>query len=74
MSAVSNTTPQFPHVSSDGGLQFSTASDGNTIEPGNGREIINMEQLGKEFGVMKVNPTQTVYHGGHHWVSTMFQV
>jgi hypothetical protein len=34
----------------------------------------DMELLRQEFGVLKVEPTQTVYHGGQHWVSTMFQV
>lgn len=32
-----------------------------------------MELLGKEFGVLRVEPTPT-YHGGQHWVSTMFQI
>lgn len=38
------------------------------------KETIDMDQLGKEFGVLRVESNQTLYHGGQHWVSTMFQV
>ena len=38
------------------------------------REDPDVEQLGKEFGVLHVEPTQTLYYGGQHWVSTILQV
>jgi hypothetical protein len=68
----SNDIPQFPGVSN--GENTNPRSHTAEIEQENGRETVDMEQLGKEFGVLRVEPTQTLYHGGQHWVSTMFQV
>lgn len=80
MSAVSNNTHP-SHMPSNGVHELPSVSKGKSIaqiEQGNGRETVDMEQLGKEFGVLRVEPTQTLcqttYHGGQHWVSTMFQV
>jgi hypothetical protein len=33
-----------------------------------------IDELSEEFGVLRVDSNQTLYHGGQHWVSTMFQV
>lgn len=41
------------------------------VPNGDGRSL---KQLSKEFGVMKIEPNQTVYLGREHWVSLMSQV
>jgi len=83
LSVMSNNTDHSSSTTSNDILQFSNVSEGSNnspgnqiaqIEPGNGKESVDMELLGKEFGCMKVEPTQTFYHGGQHWVSIMFQV
>jgi hypothetical protein len=83
LSVVSNTTHDSSHIPSNGVPQFPNVSKGKNnnsrshiaqIEQRNGRGTDDMELLGKEFGILRVEPTQTLYHGGQHWVSTMFQV
>jgi hypothetical protein len=82
---ASNTTNNSSHIPSDDILQFADISQATKYHLGPGshipqmkqedqKETADMELLGKEFGVLKVDPAQTVYHGGQHWVSTMFQV
>ena len=41
------------------------------VPNGDGRSL---KQLSREFGVMKIEPNQTVYLGREHWVSLMSQV
>ncbi|KAF4631928.1 hypothetical protein G7Y89_g6212 [Cudoniella acicularis] len=67
----SNMVPQFPDVFK--GKNNDLGSHKAQIEQEKG-EAIDMELLGKEFGVLHVDPTQTMYLGGQHWVSIMFQI
>jgi hypothetical protein len=68
----SNSAPTFSNVSED--KQDDPRGRIDPIELETGKQATEMEELGKEFGVLRVEPTQTLYHGGQHWVSTMFQV
>lgn len=82
-SLMNNTTHPSSYMPSNSVSQLPNVSEGQNDDPRshvaqivqeNGEESVDMEQLGKEFGVLRVDPTQTLYHGGQHWVSTMFQV
>jgi hypothetical protein len=77
LSVMNNTANHSSHISStdiSGGDNNNPRSHVAQIELENRRDTVGMELLGKEFGVLRVEPTQTLYHGGQHWVSTMFQV
>lgn len=83
LSVMKNTTNNSALTPPDGVPEIPNASKGRNddskgytaqIEEDNMSESVDVELLGKELGVLRVEPTQTRYHGGQHWVSTMMQV
>jgi len=82
LSAMNNTTHLSSHIPTDSDSQFPNISVGKHNDgprsaiaqaaQENREETDDMNLLGKEFGIMRIEPSPT--HGGQHWVSSMFQV
>ena len=58
-----------PNVTSGGSALLPTTHEACIIENDN-----QIDKLSSAFGVMKVDPSQTIYLGGAHWVSVMSEV
>lgn len=80
MSAMSNQPqPQQPQPVTETPFNFTPSGNGSV-----GSENLNdshkfesdpeVDQLSNAFGVMKVDPSKTIYLGGAHWVSIMTEV
>lgn len=78
---MSNQPPPAPPV--DEIPQLSAVPSGSPIDPtwlentDEGLKVENdceIDQLSTAFGVMRVDPGQTIYLGGAHWVSIMSEV
>lgn len=84
LSAVSNNTlhsaQTSPSVIQEAPREVMTDKDrenrplNDQLQPVNSHENLDMDQLGKDFGILHVEPDQVRYHGGQHWASTMVQV